>query len=151
MLDLLNDCCNCFLLSFIKNYLNEQIIYYNFSFFIKKCFRNLSSLLHNLTYLSLLNSFSLLNRFSVRLKSLNNYFCRWFAYKPLLSRFSVLIYYTMWSSIPLHRFSEEVSYGERMRDSGNPCMCSFGKSTHRVKTCCVSFSAKIVTRSWIIK
>ena len=53
--------------------------------------------------------------------------------------------------IALHRFLEEVSYGERMRDSGNPCMCSFGKSTHQVKTCCVSFSAKIVTGSWIIK
>ena len=53
--------------------------------------------------------------------------------------------------IPLHRFSDEVSYGECMRDSGNPCMCSFGKSTYRVKTCCVSFSAKTVTGSWIIK
>ena len=53
--------------------------------------------------------------------------------------------------IPLHRFSEEVSYGEGKRDSGNPCMCSFGKSTYRVKTCCVSFSAKTVTGSWIIK
>ena len=56
-------------------------------------------------------------------------------------------------TIPLHRFSEEVSYGKRMRDSGNPCicMCSFGKCTYRVKTCCVSFSVKTVTGSWIIK
>ena len=53
--------------------------------------------------------------------------------------------------IPLHRFSDEVSYGECMRDSGNPCMCSFGKSTYRVKTCCVSFSVKAVTGSQIIK
>ena len=28
----------------------------------------------------------------------NNYFFRWFAYKSLLSRFSVLISYNMWSS-----------------------------------------------------
>ena len=62
-----------------------------------KNFRNLSCLLHNLTYLSLLNSFLFLNRFSVSLKSLSNYFFR-FAYKSLLSRFSVLISYNMWSS-----------------------------------------------------
>ena len=31
-------------------------------------------------------------------KSLSNYFFRWLAYKSLLSRFSVLISYTMWSS-----------------------------------------------------
>ena len=61
-------------------------------------FRNLSSLLCNLTYLSLLNSFLCLSRFSVSLKSLHNYFVRWFAYKSLLSRFSVLISYNMWSS-----------------------------------------------------
>ena len=58
-----------------------------------KIFRNLSTLLRNLTYLSLLNSFLFLSRFSVSLKSLNNYFFRWFAYKSLLSRFSVLISY----------------------------------------------------------
>ena len=63
-----------------------------------KIFRNLSSLLRNLTYLSLLNSFLFLSRFSVSLKSLDNYFFRWFAYKSLLSRFSVLISYNMWSS-----------------------------------------------------
>ena len=63
-----------------------------------KIFRNLSTLLRNLTYLSLLNSFLFLSRFSVSLKSLNNYFFRWFAYKSLLSRFSVLISYSMWSS-----------------------------------------------------
>ena len=58
-----------------------------------KIFGNLSTLLRNLTYLSLLNSFLFLSRFSVSLKSLNNYFFRWFAYKSLLSRFSVLISY----------------------------------------------------------
>ena len=63
-----------------------------------KFFRNLSSLLRNLTYLSLLNSFLFLSRFSVSLKSLDNYFFRWFAYKSLFSRFSVLISYNMWSS-----------------------------------------------------
>ena len=39
-----------------------------------------------------------LSRFSVSLKSLDNYFFRWFAYKSLLSRFSVLINYNMSSS-----------------------------------------------------
>ena len=66
--------------------------------FLLKNFRNLSSLLRSLTYLSLLNSFLFLSRFSVSLKSLNNYFFRWFVYKSLLSRFSVLISYNMWSS-----------------------------------------------------
>ena len=63
-----------------------------------KTFRNLSSLLRNLTYLSLLNSFLFLSRFSVSLKSLDNYFFRWFAYKSLLSRFSVVITYNICSS-----------------------------------------------------
>ena len=67
----------------------------------RKIFRNLSSLLRNLTYLSLLNSFLFLSRFSVSLKSLDDFFrwfFRWFAYKSLLSRFSVLRSYNMWSS-----------------------------------------------------
>ena len=38
----------------------------------------------------------LLSTFSGFLKILNNYFFRWLAYKSLLSRFSVLISYTMW-------------------------------------------------------
>ena len=63
-----------------------------------KTFRNLSSLLRNLNYLSLLNSFLFLSRFPVSLKSLDNYFFRWFTYKSLFSRFSVLISYNMWSS-----------------------------------------------------
>ena len=50
------------------------------------------------SYLSLLNSFLFLSRFSVSLKSLDNYFFIQFAYKSLFSRFSVLIYYNMWSS-----------------------------------------------------
>ena len=64
--------------------------------FLLKNFQNLSSLLRNVTYLSLLNSFLFFSRFS--LKSLDNYFFRWFAYKSLFSRFSVLISYNMWSS-----------------------------------------------------
>ena len=36
MLDLLKDCCNCFLLSLVKKHLNELIRYYNFSFLIEK-------------------------------------------------------------------------------------------------------------------
>ena len=38
MLDLLNDYCNCFLLSLIKKHLNEHITNYNFSFLIEKGF-----------------------------------------------------------------------------------------------------------------
>ena len=63
-----------------------------------KMFRNLSSLLLSLTYLSILNSFLFLSRFFVSLKSPDNYFCRWFACKSLLSKFSVVISYNMWSS-----------------------------------------------------
>ena len=48
--------------------------------------------------MSLLNSFSFLSRFSISLKSFNNYFCRRFAYKSDLNRFSVLINYIVWSS-----------------------------------------------------
>ena len=40
------------------------------------CVRNVSSLLHNLIYLSLLNSFLFLSTFYVYLKSLNNYVLR---------------------------------------------------------------------------
>ena len=43
------------------------------------------------SYLSLLNSFLFLSRFSVSLKSPDNYFFRCFACKSLLSRCSVLI------------------------------------------------------------
>ena len=50
------------------------------------------------SYLSLLNSFLFSSRFSVSLKSLDNYFFRWFAYKSLLSRFSMLMSSNMCSS-----------------------------------------------------
>ena len=40
----------------------------------------------------------ILRQICVSLKSLDNYFFRWFAYKSLLSRFSVLISYNMWPS-----------------------------------------------------
>ena len=97
MLDLLKNCCNWFLFSLVKNHLNEHKIYCNFLFLIEKSLRNLSSLLHSLTYLSPLNSFLFLCRFAVSLKSLDNYFFRRFAYESLFRRFSVLINY-MWSS-----------------------------------------------------
>ena len=72
----------------IKKYLNVRSIYYNNSFFIEKIFWNLSSLLHSLTYLSLLYLFLLLvlSTFPVFLKSFNNYFFRWLAYKSLLAK-----------------------------------------------------------------
>ena len=93
MLDLLKDCYNRFFLSLIEKHLNEPIIYYSFSFLIEKSFWNLSSLLHNLTYCPL-NLFLSLNTFSV---FRSDFFFRWPAYKSLLSRFSVLINYIMWS------------------------------------------------------
>ena len=64
MLNLLKDCYNCFLLSLVKRYLNKHIIYYNLPFLIEKSVWNMSSLLHDLTCLSLLDS------------SLNKYFFR---------------------------------------------------------------------------
>ena len=92
----------------LKIILNEHKIYCNFWFLIEKILRNLSrllrnlrnlsSLLCNLTYLSLLNSFVFLSKFSVSLKSLDNYFFRWFAYKSLFRSFLVLINYNMCSS-----------------------------------------------------
>ena len=96
MLDLLKDCCYCFLLSLVKEHLNEHIMYYNFSFLIEKSFRNFKFITQS--YVSLLNSFLFLSRFSVSLKGLNNYFFRKFAYKSLLNRFSVLMNYIMWFS-----------------------------------------------------
>ena len=38
MVDLLKDCYNCFLLPLIEKHLNEPIIYYNFSFLLRKAF-----------------------------------------------------------------------------------------------------------------
>ena len=78
-------------------------MYYNFSFLIEKSFRNLSVFITS--YLSLLNSFLFLSRFSVSLKSLNNYFFRRFPYKSLLNKFSVLINYIMWSFNHFSTFS----------------------------------------------
>ena len=101
MLDLLKDCCNCFLLSSVKKHLNEDIIHHNFAFLIEKKFQKLIKFVTQ-SYLSLLKSFLFLSRFSVSLKSLNNYVFRKFAYKSLLNRFSVLINYIMW---PFNHFS----------------------------------------------
>ena len=58
----------------VKKYQNEHIICYTFLFLIEKSFWKMSSLLHYLTYLSLLNSFLLLSTFSVFMKNLNNFF-----------------------------------------------------------------------------
>ena len=91
MLDLLNDCYNCFLLSLIKKHLNEPIIYYNFLFLIEKKLLKLVRLITQF-YLPLLNLFLFLSLFSV---FLNNCFFRWLAYKSLHSRFLVLINYIM--------------------------------------------------------
>ena len=79
------------LTSLVKKHLNEHIIYYNFSVFIEKRFY-LSSLLHNLNYLMLLNSFLFLTTFS--LKSLNDYFFQMACLHVSL----VLINCTMWYS-----------------------------------------------------
>ena len=110
MLDLLKDCCNCFLLSLIKKHLNEHIICYNFSFLIEKLIKFVIQ-----SYLSLLNSFLFLSRFSVSLKSLNNYLFRWFAYRSLHSRLTVLANYIMW---PSNQFSIS-SFFPRFSGSGS--------------------------------
>ena len=41
MLDLLKDCCHCFLLSLIEKELNEPIMYYNFLFPIEKFLKSI--------------------------------------------------------------------------------------------------------------
>ena len=92
MLDLLKDSFNCFLLSLIEKHLNQPLIYYNLSFLIEKSFWNLSSLLHHLT--NVLNFFLFISTFSV---FLNEHFFRWLVYKSLLSTFSLLTNYIMWS------------------------------------------------------
>ena len=69
--------------------------------FLLKSFWKLSSLLRSLSYLSLLSLFLLLvlSTFPVFLKSLNNYFFRWLAYKSLLAEFyCYIISCNMWSS-----------------------------------------------------
>ena len=71
----------------------------------------LGSLFLNFTCLSLLNSFLLLSRFSVFLKSLSNYFCRWLAFKSFLSRFLVLINYTKWSFLFVYSAITHVFHG----------------------------------------
>ena len=63
-------------------------------------------------------TFKGLSTYSVFLRSFNNYFCRWLAYKSLQKRFSLLTNYTMWSSnlflciysLPLHSFFPRFSW-----------------------------------------
>ena len=72
-----------------------------FDFLLKNSQKLTTYQLNSLTYLSLLNSFlflSFIQFYSVSLKSFDNYFFRWFAYKSLLRRFSVLISCNMRSS-----------------------------------------------------
>ena len=78
----------------VKKHLNQHIIYHNYSFLIEKSFWNLSNLLHNLTYLLLLNSFLFLGTFSVFLKTPQQLFFQMAG----LQVSSVLINCTMWSS-----------------------------------------------------
>ena len=68
-----------------------------FDFFLKN-FQKIIKFITQSYLFTLLNSFLFLSRFSVTLKSLDNYFFRRFAYKSFLSRFSVLISYNMCSS-----------------------------------------------------
>ena len=99
MLDLLKDCCNCFLLSLVKKHLNKHIIYciYNLIISYWKKFKKLIKFI-TILFIAFEFIFLFLGRFSFSLKSLSNYFFRRFAYKSLLNRFSVLINYIMWSS-----------------------------------------------------
>ena len=73
----------------VKRHLNVHSIYWNVTFLI---FSNLSSLLHSLTYLWLLNSFLLLvlSRFSVFLKSLITIFSDGLLTSLFLQNFSVV-------------------------------------------------------------
>ena len=94
MLDLLKDCCNCFLLFLVKKHLNEHIIYHNFSFLIV-----LETYQVYYTILFIVSEFIfILKQIFCLPKSLNNYFFRRFVYKSLLNKFSVLVNYIMWSS-----------------------------------------------------
>ena len=107
-----------------------------------KFFRNLSSLLRNLTYLSLLNSFLFSSRFSVSLKSLDNNFFRWFAYKSFLSRFSALISYNMWfsnlfsisSRFPCFSGSRFSGSGYKVQGLGPDFRSSPGKACNKSRT-----------------
>ena len=72
-----------------------------FDFFLKN-FQKIIKFITQSYLFTLLNSFLFLSRFSVTLKSLDNYFFRWFTQKSLFSRFSVLISYNMW---PFNHFS----------------------------------------------
>ena len=84
----------------VKKHLNEHISTTIFHFLLKKVLET-----YQVYYTILFIPFEfifILSRFSVSLKSLNNYFFRTFPYKSLLNRFSVLINYYMWS---LNHFS----------------------------------------------
>ena len=86
MLDLLKDCYNCFSLS-IEKHLNLP------QFFISY-WEKFLELIKFITIVLIYCLWIFLSTFSV---FLNDYFFKWLAYKSLLSRFSVLINYIMWS------------------------------------------------------
>ena len=124
-----------------------------------KNFRNLLSLLCNFTYLSLLNSFLFLSRFSFSLKSLDNYFFSWFAYKSLLSRFSVLISYNMWSSnhflgsrfVTDRFFRVQVCQGPGFQGAHTGCGVKFGRwNIWTLKNMANGWYGKMIRRPHII-
>ena len=86
MLDLLKDCYNCFSL-FIEKHLNLP------QFFISY-WEKFLELIKFITIVLIYCLWIFLSTFSV---FLNDYFFKWLAYKSLLSRFSVLINYIVWS------------------------------------------------------
>ena len=63
-------------------------------YFLLKIFQKLIKFITQ-SYLFITSEFIFI---SISLKCLDDYFVRWFAYKSLFSRFSVLISYNMWSS-----------------------------------------------------
>ena len=85
MLDLLKDCCYCFLLSLNEKHLNKPIIYHDFYFLLEKVLE-ICQVYYTIFFI-VLNLFLFVSRFSA---FVNYYFFRWLAYKSL-SRFSVLI------------------------------------------------------------
>ena len=81
-----------------KKHLNEHIICYIFSFLIDK---SLINFIKFITQSYLFTAFEFIFTFSVFLKSPNNYFFRWLTYKALLSRFSVLINFSILCGLPI--------------------------------------------------
>ena len=92
MLDLLKNCCNCFLLSLVKKHLNEHIIYciYNLIISYWKKFKKLVKFITQ-SYSSLLNSFLFLSIFLSPWKAPITTFSEGFLTSLFLTNFSVNI------------------------------------------------------------